>query len=105
MPTQHKINEIDEKGRYTGGIYSQGELCDRRVETILERRQTLIHSTLAGGKNAPRVIPYPIYAGEGLANPYHSYVGGASQTLTTTTTAGDEKGIKNANARGLKNAA
>ena len=72
-------------------IYSQGGLCDRGVATILERRQTHTHSTLARAKNARSVNPYPHCIGGGCVNPYQSYVGEASQTLTYSTLAGAKK--------------
>ena len=93
------IIKKDKITRYIGGIFLQGGTCDRCVETILERRQTLIHPTLAGEKNDPCANPYPIYACEGLANPYQYYVGGASQTLIHPMLARDIKDIKNDNVK------
>lgn len=71
-----------------GGIYLQGGTCDRGVETILERRLLLSHSTLAGAKKATCVIPYHYYDGGGCVNPHQSYDGEAPQTLTTPMLAG-----------------
>ena len=77
-----------------GGIYSQGGICDRCVATILERRLSLTHSTMAGGKMSPSVIPQPIYISGGCANPYHSYVREAPQTLIIIGLAGPQKAQK-----------
>jgi hypothetical protein len=69
-------------------IYSPGGPRDRCVETILERRLSLIHSTLAGAKKRPFVNPQPFYVGGGCVNPYHSYAGEALQTPTISMLAG-----------------
>jgi len=62
-------------------LYTQGGEGDRRVVTILERRQTLIPSTIAGAKKDTSVNPTPIYIGAGCVNHYQYWDGGHRQTL------------------------